>query len=107
MSFRRIGMKLDSLILVALLTVTIADVALSLFAMSRRRGLLRLLAGLPLMGLAGVSLNIIDAVRRDPASHNLWPFELFVTCVAGIAFSLLFLGVQALFLDKTKSSAES
>jgi hypothetical protein len=30
----------------------------------------------PLLLVLGVVLNIVQGVRADPTSHNLWPFEM-------------------------------
>jgi len=56
----------------------------------RWRGGWRLAAGLPLLGVAFVVLRIVLDTRRDPTSHNLWPFEIVIaTAVALAALGLL------------------
>ena len=52
---------------------------------------------MPLLSFLGVGLNILLGVSRDLTSHNLWPFEVLVTCAAGIIYFLALLGLQALF----------
>ncbi len=96
-------MKLDTVVLIVLLAAAATNVALSIYAIWRARGLLRLLASIPLLGFLGVGLNILLAVSQDPTSHNLWPFEVLVTCVAGIIYSFFFLGLQNLYLRRTKN----
>lgn len=96
-------MKSDTVMLIVLLAAAATNVAISIYAIWRVRGLRRLLASLPLLGFLGVGLNVLLGILRDPASHNLWPFELLVTCAAGFIYSLAFLGLQALFARRTKS----
>jgi hypothetical protein len=95
-------MKSDSVVLIVLLAAAATNVAISICAIWRARGLRRLLASLPLLSFLGVGLNILLGVSRDPTSHNLWPFEVLVTCAAGIIYSFAFLGLQALFLRRAK-----
>ena len=95
-------MKMDTVVLIGLLAAAVTNVTIAIYATWRARGLRRLLASLPLLGLLGFGLNILVGVSRDPTSHNLWPFEILVTCVAGIIYSFAFLGLQALFLRRTK-----
>ena len=93
-------MEMDSIVLIMLLATAAANVALSICAFWRARKFRRLLASLPLLSFLGVGLNIIVGVSRDPTSHNLWPFEVFSTCALGIIYSIVFLGLQAVFLRK-------
>ena len=98
-------MKSDTVVLIVLLAAAATNVALSVYAIWRAQGFRRLLASLPLLSFLGVGLNILLGVSRDPTSHNLWPFEVLVTCAAGIIYSFAFLGLQALFVRRTKPRA--
>jgi hypothetical protein len=93
--FFRITKPVDTVILIVFLATMAVNVALSICAIWHARGFRRFLASLPLLSILGVSLNILLAVSRDPTSHNLWPFEVLLTCAAGIIYSLAFLGLQA------------
>jgi len=91
---------MDTVMWIVLMAAPVANVAISTYAIWRARGFRRLLASLPLLGLLVVGLNIIVGVSRDPTSHNLWPFEVLLTCAAGIIYSLALLGLQDVFLRR-------
>ena len=93
-------MKSDTVVLMVLGAAAATNVVLSICALWRARGFRRLLASLPLLSFLGVGLNILLGTSRDLTSHNLWPFEVLVTCAAGIIYSLAFLGLQALFSQR-------
>ena len=95
-----LSMKSDTIVLMVLLAAAAANVALSIYALWRARGFRRLLGSLPLLSFLAVGLNVIVGVSRDPTSHNLWPFEVLLTCALGIIYSLAFLGLQAVFLRR-------
>jgi hypothetical protein len=99
-------MKLDTIVLIVLLAAAAANVALSIYVFWRARGFRRLLASLPLLSFLAVGLNIIAGVSRDATSHNLWPFEVLLASVAGIIYSLAFLGLQAVFLRRKRNDHE-
>ncbi len=94
------SMRWDTVALIVLLAAAATNVAISIYAVWRARKFRRLLASLPLLGFLGVGLNIFLGISRDPTSHNLWPFELLITCAAGIIYSIAFLGLQALLLRR-------
>lgn len=60
-------------------------------AVVRWSGAWRLLAVVVVLGALSWAAKIVVDVRRDPTSHNLWPFE--AVGVAGLA--LLVLGALA------------
>jgi hypothetical protein len=65
----------------------------SIWGFARWRGVWRVLALLPLAGVAFVGLRILVDTRRDPTSHNLWPLEVLVAGVLGLfALALLYVG---------------
>lgn len=71
-------------------------------SLSRWRGGWRLAAALPLLGVVFVVARIVLDTRRDPTSHNLWPFEIVIgTVVALAALGLLHVGERASRLRKS------
>jgi len=76
--------------LFAMLALGVLGVVAPVWAVARFAGLWKLAAALPLAGMAFVILRIIVDTRRDPTSHNLWPFEILMAGVAsiGAVFSL-------------------
>jgi hypothetical protein len=54
----------------------------------------RIPASLPGLALAYVILRIVVDVWHDPTTHNLWPFELLIWSVGGMAFLGLLLLIR-------------
>lgn len=61
-----------------LLAFVVASLGVPLWNAARWHGVWRLLAALPVGVLLFVIVRIIVDTRRDPTSHNLWPFEIFM-----------------------------
>ena len=57
----------------------------------------------PVVPLAGWAVFITIAVTRDPTSHNLWPFDLFVVGLFSLASYGIILLLRRLF---TRSSSD-
>jgi hypothetical protein len=79
-----------------ILSLTGANVALSIVTARRTCGVWRWVALAPIPGLVCVVANIIIGILRNPTAHNLWPFEILMTAGFGLVFALVFLGVQYL-----------
>jgi hypothetical protein len=69
--------------IVALVAVVI--LAPQVYAAAVWRGIWRWLAAAPLLLLAGDLLLILVQTSIDPASHNLWPLELAMFALVGLA----------------------
>lgn len=68
----------------------------SVWGCARWHGVWRVLALLPLAGVLFVGARIVVDTRRDPTSHNLWPFEVLIAGVIGLfALVLLYVGQRA------------
>jgi hypothetical protein len=50
----------------------------------------QLLAWVPVVPLAAWGVFIAVGVTRDPTSHNLWPFELFMCAALSVLLLALF-----------------
>lgn len=78
----------DSLIvagfLFAMLALGLLGVVAPVWAVVRFAGPWRLAAAVPLAGMAFVILRIVVDTRRDPTSHNLWPFEILMAGAASV-----------------------
>jgi membrane protein implicated in regulation of membrane protease activity len=61
-----------------LLAFVLACVAVPLWNAARWHGLWRILAALPVLVVLFVIVRILVDTRRDPTSHNLWPFEVIM-----------------------------
>lgn len=81
----------DLLVLIVMFAAVIGNAVLAFQAIRRSRGLSRLLAAVPLLALLGLGLKIFLDVSRNPTSHNLWPLELLLSCLAGMVYSLLYI----------------
>lgn len=77
--------------------VAIANAVLSLIGVWCARGLWKLVATLPILGVFAVGLNIVLATSRDPTSHNLWPLEVVLWSGVGIIFSIAFILLRRVF----------
>ncbi|MGH6945170.1 MAG: hypothetical protein ACREH6_13240 [Geminicoccaceae bacterium] len=66
--------------------------AVQLRILARWHGIARKVAALPLVAWGLYALAFAIQVTSDPTSHNLFPFELIIGSVLGLAF----LGVCAL-----------
>ncbi len=80
-------MSFDVVVQSVLLAAVAANVAIAVDFLKRVRGLARLVACVPLLGLFAVGLYIRWGISQDPTSHNLWPFEVLIACGVGIVFS--------------------
>jgi hypothetical protein len=61
-----------------LLAFTLVSIGVPLWNAARWQGLWRILAALPALVVIVVIVRIIVDTSRDPTSHNLWPFEIFM-----------------------------
>ncbi len=78
------------LVLVAALVVA-AFLFLETRSLLRWKGGWRIGATLPLLAVLFVVARIVFDTRRDPTSHNLWPFEiLFAVVTASVALGVLY-----------------
>jgi hypothetical protein len=73
-----------------LLTIA-ANISLSIWATWHTHSWWRLPATFPILAFVLTSANIVIDGRRDPTSHNLWPFELLIISLLGMAFSIAIL----------------
>jgi len=64
-------------------------IAAEIAALRCWRGAWRLVALLPAVAVIVVALRIVVDVRRDPTSHNLWPFEVTMWSGLGLGFLAL------------------
>lgn len=84
---------MDIVLVVVAGLVALAFLGLQAWSLARWRGGWRAAALLPLLGFGAILTRVVLATRRDPTSHNLWPFEvLFAAAVALAALGLLSLG---------------
>jgi hypothetical protein len=58
-------------------------------ALRQWQGLWRWVAGVPVLIIVAVALNIVSAIRIDATAHNLWPLEL----LAWLALATAFMGI--------------
>jgi hypothetical protein len=65
---------------------------------NRRAGVWRWLVLVGFIPLASTVFQLVADVRRDPASHNLWPFEVVFATAIGIIIMGAVLGLTALVL---------
>lgn len=87
---------MDVALVVFAALVAIAFVIAQLWGLARWRGGWRIAALLPLAGFGFVVARLVVDTRRDPTSHNLWPFEVLIAAaVALAALGLLGLGHRA------------
>jgi len=71
------------LVLVAALVVA-AFLFLETRSLLRWKGGWRIGATLPLLAVLFVVARIVFDTRRDPTSHNLWPFEVLWSAIAAL-----------------------
>jgi hypothetical protein len=84
---------MDVVLVVFAALVALAFMVTQIWSLLRWRGGWRTVALLPLIGFGFVAVRVVVDTRRDPTSHNLWPFEvLFAAAVALAALGLLYLG---------------
>jgi len=82
---------MDILLLVLALVLFVGFVFAEVRSLARWRSGWRIAALVPLLGVLFVAVRIVFDTRRDPTSHNLWPFEVVVgTAVALAALGLLY-----------------
>lgn len=80
-------------ILVAIGALLVTSLLVAGFrAVTRWRGVRRLLAVVVVLSVAAWAIKIVIDLRRDPTSHNLWPFE----AVGSAGLALVVLGALAL-----------
>ena len=70
-------------------SMPILAIVLPLLAMRRWSGAWRMLAALTIIPIAFDIARIVTGLARDPTSHNLFPLEMILWSVPGLA--LLFL----------------
>lgn len=70
--------------MLAVLAVGIGGIALPVRAMRRWAGSWRMAAALPALWVGFVVLRIVIGTALDPASHNLWPFEILQASVVSL-----------------------
>jgi len=66
------------------------------------QGVWRVLASLPVLALIIVVCSIVIGIMRDRTSHNLWPFEIVVWSVAGLAYLGVLHLVRKIIAPKTR-----
>lgn len=94
---------MDILLLLLALLLFVGFVCAEVLSLARWRSGWRIAAMLPLLGVLFVAVRILVDTRRDPTSHNLWPFEIvFGTAVALAALGLLY-AVQRMSGARTRS----
>jgi peptidoglycan/LPS O-acetylase OafA/YrhL len=87
---------MDVVLVVFAALVALAFVIVQVWSLARWRGGWRTAALLPLIGFGFVAVRIVFDTRRDPTSHNLWPFEVLIAAaVALAALGLLVLGERS------------
>jgi hypothetical protein len=64
--------------MLTMLALGLLGFALPAWGMRRWHGGWRMAAAVPTAMMAFVTLRIVFGVMRDPASHNLWPFEILM-----------------------------
>ncbi len=64
--------------------VAVVYVAEQVRSFATCRGAWCIAAALPLIGVGFVVGRIVIDTRRDPSSHNLWPFEVLGTVVVAL-----------------------
>ena len=83
-----------------LLAVLLGGLGVPLWMVWKWRGGWAIAACIPAAVLAAVIVRIVIDTKRDPTSHNLWPFELIMFSAMALAFigvltvARRFLGVQ-------------
>jgi uncharacterized membrane protein (GlpM family) len=92
-----------ALLIVALLLLG-AFVVIQVHSLVRWRRGWRIAAVLPLFGVAFVLARILLDTRRDPTSHNLWPFEIVVAAAAALVALGLMRGAMWIFAARGRPS---
>lgn len=82
-----------SFFMLVVLGVLVVGAGAPLWGLWKWRGGWRIAAAVPAVVMAFVILRIVVDTARDPASHNLWPFEILMWGGA----SAVFMGALALF----------
>ena len=72
-----------------LFSMPILSFVLPIMAMRRWRGAWRVAAALAMAPICIDIWRIVTGVARDPTSHNLFPFEMILWSVPGLAFLFL------------------
>ena len=80
----------------AVVLLAAGGVILPAWAAWKWRGVWRILALLPLVSMAITIVRVVIDTARDPTSHNLWPFEILIQGVAGVAVVLVLALVRRL-----------
>lgn len=87
---------MDVVLVVFAALVALAFMIIQVWSLARWSGGWRTAALLPLIGFGFVAARVVFDTRRDPTSHNLWPFEvLLAAAVALVALGLLYLGQRS------------
>ncbi len=85
-----------SMIMILILALFLGLLAVQACVFIRCRGVLRMVALLPLLALAFVLVRILVDTQADPTSHNLWPFEVGMWSFLSLVFLSVLFGVRAI-----------
>lgn len=77
---------MDIIFFAIIILLVLSLSAVTIFVVRRWNGVWRLAGVLPATALALVSANIIVGVMIDGTSHNLWPLELAMWSLGGLAY---------------------
>lgn len=96
------------IIAMVVLVFSLASAALPLAAWRQWRGPWRFAAAAPLAGLILWLLLIVVGRATDPASHRLWPFEIFAWAMLNMIYMVAIMTSKRTFekADQEKASAE-
>ena len=95
--------------MIIVFAVFIGLIALSAIAIANWKGIWRILAAIPIIGIVGAAIKIFIDGSANPTSHNLWPFEILIVGGIGFLFLLIIAGLRYLFqlLGSTKPNRGS
>jgi hypothetical protein len=54
--------------------------------LKRWRAVWRVIGALPALAIGGYAVKLAVDWSKDPTSHNLWPVEILILCLGGLAF---------------------
>lgn len=87
---------LDIFMLLFFFAPFVGFLAAEVFALVRWKGLWRLIALLPVLIVGFIAVRIVVDTQADPTSHNLWPFEVFLSSILSLAFLGVLLGIRSM-----------
>ncbi|GAB5498236.1 MAG: hypothetical protein PsegKO_05470 [Pseudohongiellaceae bacterium] len=97
------------IIALVVLVFSLASAALPLAAIRQWRGAWRIAAAAPLVGLVFWLLLIVIGRLADPASHRLWPFEIFAWAMLNMIYMVAVMTTKRTFekADQEKADQEN